>query len=809
LTTPKDQTRDGTAPFEQRVPTAVAAACLSVWIVLLSLPIWTGAFLGGRFSDQFHSGYAFRHWLAEQWSTTGAIPLWNAEMFGGFPFVGAMHGDIFYPTSLLRLILPTGLAMSLGFVVHYVLAGLFVYLLLRLLRVSWTGAVVGGFAYQLSGVIGSYVQPGHDGKLFVSTLLPLALISLILAIRDRKWWGYGVLAVTVGLALVSPHAQMTYYMLIVAGFFALYLTFGESDDRSMGARVGALAAALGAVVLGFGIGMIQLLPFFEYLPYSPRAEGYYGFEGSVSYAIPWSHVPEFFLSRFVGTTPEGTYWGANPLKLHSEYLGLAAVGLGAFGCFDTQRRRLVAWLLGIGLLFLLISLGGATPFYRVWWTVMPFVQQTRAPGMALYAVALILAILAGIGVDRWTRDRQATWATAWTLAGGTVAVLAVLGAFGGVADVFAQGADPGGRGRVAQALQAARPAILSGALTSGLALLALGGTAWIHRKRSVPAWVIAVALPLIVSTDLWLNARPFWKYSERPSEALFAGDAITRKLQDASLPYRVVDLSDTGVDVYPGASLMAFGIPQILGHHGNQLHDFNELLGGKNEWRYLLTGRRLWDLFAVQYVLLPSGIDLGSQLPAYVGLEQDFDTLLTAVPTAGGGIADLLIRREPVPYARVVPGAVSIPDADAIPNIASPQSPLPLDRVVLLSPDDGIDPEPLREVPEAIGTDARLSAWAPGSMTIQLEPALEQDAYVVVSENHYPGWQVWVDGQPGQVVRGNVSMLTVPVAAGASEIRLEFASAAYERGRLITILSLVASALLIAVPAFRGRMARA
>jgi hypothetical protein len=804
LTTSRDQIQRDVVPFEPRFPTAVATLCLSGWIAVLSLPIWTGAFLGGRYSDQFHSGYAFRHWLAEQWSATGSIPLWNPEMFGGFPFVGAMHGDIFYPTSLLRLILPTGFAMSLGFVVHYVLAGLFVYVLLRLLRVAWTGAVVGGFAYQLSGVVGSYVQPGHDGKLFVSTLLPLALISLILAIRDSRWWGYGLLAGTVGLALVSPHAQMTYYMLIVAGLFALYLAFGASDDRSVAVRIGALASALGAVILGFGIGMIQILPFFEYLPFSPRAEGYYGFEGSVSYAIPWSHVPELLLSRFVGTTPDGTYWGANPLKLHSEYLGLPALALALFGCFDRARRRLIFWLLGIGVLFLLIALGGATPFYRLWWSVMPFVQQTRAPGMALYAVALVIAVLAGIGVDRWVRQQQRPWARAWLIGGGAVVLLALLGAFGGLALVLA----PETGGRAGQALQTARSSILSGALTSGFALLALGAVAWIHRAEGRPAWMLALALPLIVSTDLWLNARSFWTYSERPREALFAGDAITRALQEAPLPYRVIDLSDTGVDTYPGASLMAFGVPQILGHHGNQLHHFNEVLGGKNEWRYLLTGRRLWDLFAVQYVLLPSGVDLGAQLPAYAGLEQVFDTVLTAVPTARGGIADLLARRDPVPYARAVPGAVTIPDDEAIPNVASPQSPLPLDRVVLLAPGAGFEPEPLREVPAALETKAQVTAWAPGSMTIRLEPRPERDAYVVVSENYYPSWRAWADGEPVSIMRGNVTMLTVPVRAGTSELRFEFTSEAYERGRLITAVSLFAAVLLIGVPVARERRQR-
>jgi hypothetical protein len=320
--------------------------------------------------------------------------------------------------------------------------------------------------------------------------------------------------------------------------------------------------------------------------------------------------------------------------------------------------------------------------------------------------------------------------------------------------------------------------------------------------------MLPIALPLIVSSDLWLNARPFWTYSEPPSEALFAGDGITRTLQETALPYRVIDLSDTGVDTYPGASLMAFGIPQILGHHGNQLHHFNELLGGKNEWRYLLTGRRLWDLFAVQYVLLPSGVDLGAQLPAYADLALEFDTVMTSVPTARGGVADLLARRDPVAYARVVPGAITSPDEEAVPNFANPQSPLPLDRVVLLAPDAGIEPEPLREVPAALETEAQVTAWAPGSMTIRLDPRLRQDAYAVVSENYYPGWRAWADGEPVAIARGNVTMLTVPVRAGTSELRFEFASDAYDRGRLITVVSLLVTILLIGVPVIRQRRHR-
>jgi hypothetical protein len=75
----KDTCRDTPRAFEPRHATLLATAAFSVWIAMLSLPLWTGRFLGGAVSDQYHSGYAYRHWLAEEWKQTGRIPLWNPE----------------------------------------------------------------------------------------------------------------------------------------------------------------------------------------------------------------------------------------------------------------------------------------------------------------------------------------------------------------------------------------------------------------------------------------------------------------------------------------------------------------------------------------------------------------------------------------------------------------------------------------------------------------------------------------------------------------------------------------------------------
>lgn len=782
-------------PYAPRRPLLAASGLLSVWIVILSLPMLGGEWLAGPglFSDQFATGYAYRDWSANYIREHWAIPLWNPMIFGGLPYLGALHGDIFYPTSWLRLALPTDVVMNLGFVIHYIGAGVFVYVLLRMLGVAWVGAVVGGMAYQLSGVIGSYPAPGHDGKLFVTTLLPLACIALVLAMPRRRLEGYALLALTVGLGVFTPHPPMLYYFLLAAGLFALYLAFGADDRPAPRVALVQLAGALAAVVLGFGIGAAQVLPFAEYIPFSPRAETYGGFEGAASYAIPWSHVPEFFLANFAGTYQDGTYWAANPLKLHSEYLGLPVIALAVLGLGSRPRRRAVVWLGGIGLLFLLVCLGSGTPFFRLWYAVMPLIEKARAPGMALYVVALVLAAFAGFGTERLARGEGRRAATVWLAVGSAILLLGGAGVFGNVAEGWASSLGTSYRDPV-RAARAAAPAIRIGALFSGLALIALGAVAyaWL-RGRVKPLW-LALALPLLVGADLWRNARSFWIY--RDAQELYARDAVTERLAAEQKPLRVLDL-----DVYPGAVLMAHGIPQVLGHHGNELHRFDELLGGKNQWTNLLRSQKLWDLYAARYVLLPAGSAGEDDIPSY-------RRVAAGVPTTPGTAADLYEHQGPIPYARLVPGAVKAADDQAIATLLDAR--LSLDRVVILAPDALVEPEPLRTLPDPLAGDVTFETWDAGRMRMQLRPAAPQDAYVVVSENWYPGWTARVDGRPAPVLRGNVSLITVPVPRGAEVVELMFESPPFRRGTLVTLASLGIVVLgLLLPPMLRRRWGRA
>jgi hypothetical protein len=758
----------------------VAAALSLCW------PMLSGQFIGGQFSDQYNAGYAFRNFAAEYWRAHHAIPLWNPYIFGGMPFVGGMHGDIFYPTAWLRWFLPTGTAMNLGFALHIVLAGVAMYALLRGLRTGWAGAVVGGLAYELTGIVASLVQPGHDGKLFVSALAPLLFLALVRAIRHRSTAGYGMVALVVGLSL-HGHPQMTYYLLVAAGIWVLYLVFGDAECPRGADRYRAIGFGLGAVALGMAIYAVQALPFAAYVPFSPRAAGgpSSGWEYATSYAFPPSELFSTIFPQINGVTD--SYTGVNGLKHHTEHLGAVVILLALCGVGGTTRRGEQMVLGGIGLLFLLIAFGGHTPFYRVWYEVMPKMKQVRAPGMAFFLTALPLSVFAGVGAERLLKGEiraRRIW-----IGGGILALLGLLGAVGALAGLAEAVAHPQ---LVQQAIQNDHLIRVGGLRL--LAIVAVGATAClaIHSSKLSGKPAVLVLL-LVVLADLWSVDREFFVYGGT-ARRLFGGDQITAAIGKSPLPFRVWDPKGVyrQIEAYPGSWLMGVDVPQLLGYHGNELRNFDDLLGGKNEWRNQASPALL-QLMAVRFVVL-------SQAQSLPGYHQ----VLGPVATTPGTTAILYEADSPPPWVRLMSGAVRAPDAQVADIVVNPR--FPAVDIAVYAESESVSPTELgSRVPSAPTATARLSGWEPGKMRITIEGRDHRTLYLVVGENWYKDWRATVDGMPVPVLRAQHTLLSVEVPAGAREITLEARSQEYERGRLISLLALGVAVGLVVVPKIRKR----
>ena len=245
-----------------------------------AFPALGGGFLVNPRSDQYIAGYPFREFAASVAQAGHGIPQWNPYLFGGMPYVAAMHGDIFYPTFLLRMILPTDVAMTWAFIIHIFLAGLFTYLFLR----AWGSASCRARRRHR-------VHDVRAHRRRTCRRATTASCTSARCCRSRSCCSCAAFATgetgrgarsrsSIGLAVLSPHPQLLQYMLLACGAFALYLAFAELELPDGRARVSTAASALDGCSRARRGGprrcrsaRCSSCPVREYVPFSPRAGG--------------------------------------------------------------------------------------------------------------------------------------------------------------------------------------------------------------------------------------------------------------------------------------------------------------------------------------------------------------------------------------------------------------------------------------------------------------------------------------------------------------------------------------------------------
>jgi hypothetical protein len=755
---------------------AAAFALCALAAFLLLWPLLTGQILfGGARSDMYIAGYSFRLFAADWFKETGSIPQWNPYLYGGLPYIGAMHGDIFYPTAWLRWIMPVDLAITWGMALHFVLAGWFTYRFCRSLGLSWGAGVVAGIAYQLTGIVASQMSPGHDGKLFVSALTPLGFWVLLAAIRHRRLWAYGAFAFVVALSILG-HYHMAYFLLIAFGLWALYLAFWDPERPRDLNPWRAIGFAALAVVIGVGITALQVLPFIHYIPFSPRAEGApdQGWAFASTYAMPPSEIFTLLLPEFNGVLDH--YWGRNPIKFHTEYIGFLPLALAALALGDRARRRLVIALCVGAFLFLIFSFGSNTPLYRPFFEILPLVKKIRAMGMVFYLVAFPICVLAAIGFERVitkTVPKRTVIAVV-----GAAAVFALLGVVGGLQELAEGLAIP----ERYDAVRANAPYLRVGAARLMFFVMVGGAVLWLTVAGRLPQRFATVALIAILAADTWSIDREFYTFSPR-AKTLFADDAVTTYLKKIAPPYRVLDAGSYG----QYSILMAYRIPVVLGYHGFSLQRYNELAGKDDGFRNVFSPN-LIDLLGVRFLIL-------GQPQEIPGFHQVVAPTTTVMQTP----AVLYERDSTPPWARVLPSSAKLAEAQVVPTVVDPR--FPASRVALF-PDTSSVASPQAAPPFAPShVTATVQHWKPGEMTIALQGSDAAPGHLLVSENWYPDWHAEVDGKPGVVRRADHSLLSVDLPAGARSVRLWFDSADYARGKIISAVALLLAVGMIGVGA--------
>lgn len=406
-------------------------------------------------SDLILENYAWKRFIVQSIKAR-QLPLWNPYLFAGSPFLATGQHSALYPLSVVFYALPVWRAYGLFTVIQLGLAGVFMFVLARVLGISRLGATIAGITFELSGFF--LVSAVHPMIIAAAAWLPLILAAIELIVRQRPFLGrpatipwVTIGALALGCSVLAGHAEVLYFSLLVSAFYTIWrlgreLLISESLDLQTLARRAGWVLVM--VLLGLGLGAIQLMPLAEMVNGSFR-EG----RASLSQVRGWAYpvrrlltflVPNFFgnpahhtyLDLFAGQavrSPEPIDWGIKNYVEGGAYLGLLPLFLGVLAVlaeFTNPRIRLPRaslfrklWIRACGVfrhphipLFLVLALFSlacifGTPLYALVYA-LPYLSQSHSPFRWVFPLTLSVAVLAGFGVDvlrRSRRDPDAAW----------------------------------------------------------------------------------------------------------------------------------------------------------------------------------------------------------------------------------------------------------------------------------------------------------------------------------------------------------------------------------------------------------------
>ncbi|MBI3762214.1 MAG: oligosaccharide flippase family protein [Chloroflexi bacterium] len=262
-------------------------------------------------SDLLLENYAWKRFIVESLRHK-EIPLWNPYLFAGVPFLAAGQHSALYPFSIVFYILPLSRAYGVFIVSQFFLAGAFTYLFLRSLRLGRLPALLGAMTYELSlFMVVSVVFPMIVAG---AVWLPLFLTGIEWVIVQRPalgrpaslpWLGLG--AVALGCAALAGHPEVLYYTLLIGGAYSLWRLFSPPPTPNPRTLVRPVLYLLAIVLIGLGLGGVQLIPLVEAVRGNFRV-GSTTFQQILSWGYPPRHLLAFLIPNFFGNPSHHEYF---------------------------------------------------------------------------------------------------------------------------------------------------------------------------------------------------------------------------------------------------------------------------------------------------------------------------------------------------------------------------------------------------------------------------------------------------------------------------------------------------------------------
>ncbi|MFH0765268.1 MAG: YfhO family protein [Calditrichota bacterium] len=777
--------------------------------------------------------------VAEKEMAEGSFPLWNPTLFTGMPMFASLQYALFvYPPEFIIRILSYifGFGGYRVWLFHYLLAGIFTWLLARHLGAGRVAAWIAGAAYAFSPQLIVLTDVGHGSKLMGMVYLPLIWL-LLDRLRLRPNMGRAAaLGAVYAVEILSLHPQVAAYGGLMMGLFVIYYGVDAALKKAWKSLLKFTVLWFGSLAVSLALSAVLWLSVLDYARYSIRGMGASGIAGggvTWDYATGWSFAPieslTYLFPYFFGFVYP-TYWGTvgypdgTPFTQNPMYFGVLILTLAALSLFFLPRRKW-GFPITLGVLAWILSFGRYLPIlYGPLFHLLPLFNKFRAPVMGQVLLLLPMAVLAGLGMQALLDKTQTAFKpvrsgvlmrsfTIGALRNFTIGVailtIIVLMASSPLKEAYADFVRSFRPKMDIQAVKDATAMALPD-IARGLALItATLFIALLLLLRKIPAVVFSAVAVIILLVDLWpINHKLVSYTSESSLQTLFKPEKVIGFLSQDKDKFRVHPLDQNYPALYwqrelrmqtnvnPSNWLGYFGIEATTGYFGAKPAAYQQFMtqagleaGAPYSWMILLTRPELLDALNVKYLLTTVPLHtIYEEMSRQTGLtaarpESDYLLAFTPRNVRPGGGAFIYENRGVLPRARLVGGYRVISDLDStfqtiLQGDWNPRQETLLDRSPQLQPQPGGDCE------------AQITSYHAREVAIKVVSDVPK--LLVLADQYYPsGWTATIDRRETPILRADGVMRAVEIGAGDHQIVFKFHPKWFYIGLYISLTTIV------------------
>jgi len=497
---------------------------------------------------------------------SGHIPFWCRDIFSGYPLYADSESGLFYIPTLLSFFLPALAGLNYFIFLHYLALALFTYLYGRVIGLSRAASVFAGLSFGLGGFALAHI--GHVNVVASLTWFPLILYLIEKGLQKDTYSYFFWAGLVLGLQFLAGFLMISLFTITLAFFYVVL------HPREAGWSMRSMLRALGMfgvfLVIGFGVGAIQILPSFELVKESVRAGGL-GASSASRFNFPPLNLISFVFPFFFGTP--NRYWGPwNIAELHA-YVGILPLMLAPAAFF-----RKVSWhakfFLAAGFAAFIMSLGKLGYFYTLLHR-LPGYSVLKEPARFVMIVDFAMIILAAIGLDRLLARKEFGLRKIARLTRGLL-VGAVLLFTGLIVTKILLVHDIMGFGTFAWRLAGAlgyynlHPLVSTLSITNSalfmpaILILVVLGFLWLWRKGLFNRRImVAFFLGLVIFELFFIGHELLPKI---PTEGIGQEPAVIRSIKQDGGLFRVFSTTTEGWSEYRPNVLMGYGLEDINGY---------------------------------------------------------------------------------------------------------------------------------------------------------------------------------------------------------------------------------------------------